>query len=149
LFDGQAEEAANFYISIFKNSRILNITHYGESAPMPKGTVLTVDFEIEGIKFIALNGGPKVKSTEAVSFMKHCDSQEEIDYYWEKLTAGGEESMCGWLKDKYGISWQIIPSNLGEHVFGEDPSGSQRAMQAMLKMRKLDIQTLKEAYQNG
>jgi predicted 3-demethylubiquinone-9 3-methyltransferase (glyoxalase superfamily) len=145
-FDNSAEEAANFYISIFKNSKLHNISRYGDAGPGPKGTVLTVDFELDGQKFIALNGGPQFKFTEAVSFVVHCETQDEIDYFWEKLSAGGEKLECGWLKDKYGLSWQIVPTILGE-LMGGDGERSNRVMQEILKTQKLDIETLKRAYQ--
>jgi predicted 3-demethylubiquinone-9 3-methyltransferase (glyoxalase superfamily) len=146
-FDNQAEEAAKFYASIFKNSKILNIARYGEAGPGPAGTVMTASFQIEGQDFIALNGGPQFKFTEAVSFVVNCKTQEEVDYFWEKLSAGGEVQMCGWLKDKYGLSWQIVPTVLGELMSDPDPAKSQRVMQAMLQMQKLDIEKLQQAYQ--
>ena len=149
-FDHQAEEAAKFYVSLFKNSKILNIARYGEGAPMPKGTVMTVDFVLEGERFTALNGGPMFKFTEAVSFLVNCETQTEVDRFWDRLTAnGGEESQCGWLKDKYGLSWQIVPTVLARLLSDPDPVRAQRVMSAMLKMRKLDIDALKEAYGNG
>ncbi|MBK9982365.1 MAG: VOC family protein [Saprospiraceae bacterium] len=144
-FDGQAEEAAKYYTSIFKNSSIDNVMRYGPGAPLPEGTVLTASWTIEGKQFVGLNGGPQFKPSEAVSFFVDCNSQEEVDYYWNKLTEEGEESQCGWLKDKYGISWQIIPSILGELLQNKDRAKAGRAMQAMLKMRKIDIAKLKEA----
>ena len=149
-FDNQAEEAANFYVSIFKNSKVGNITRYDEAAAQasgrPKGSVLTVEFELEGQKFVGLNGGPIFKFTEAVSFQVDCETQEEVDYFWEKLTAdGGQESMCSWLKDKYGLSWQIVPRVLTELLRDKDASKSQRVMQAMLQMKKIDIPTLQRA----
>ncbi len=144
-FDTQAEEAANFYVSIFKNSKVLGITRYGEAGPGPKGTALTVQFEIEGQTFTALNGGPNFKFTEAVSFVVHCTNQEEVDYFWEKLLEGGKESQCGWLKDKYGLSWQIVPNILVELLQNPDPEKAKRVMQAMMKMIKIDIETLEQA----
>jgi predicted 3-demethylubiquinone-9 3-methyltransferase (glyoxalase superfamily) len=145
-FDNNAEEAANFYISVFKNSRILKIARYPEGAPAPKGTVMIVDFELDGQRFTALNGGPHFKFTEAISLLVHCNSQEEIDYYWEKLTAdGGQESQCGWLKDKYGLSWQIAPDVLLNLWSEADPAKAQRAMQAMMSMKKLIIKDLEQA----
>jgi len=144
-FDNQAEEAARFYTSILPNSRILSTTRYGEGAPMPKGGVMTVVFELDGQRFIALNGGPLFKFNESVSFTVDCKTQQEVDEYWEKLTAGGQESQCGWLKDKYGLSWQIVPTVLGELLSDPDPQKAKRAMQAMLKMKKLDISALKRA----
>jgi len=145
-FDNNAEEAANFYISVFKNSRILKTARYPEGAPAPKGTVMIVDFELDGQRFTALNGGPHFKFTEAISLLVHCNSQEEIDYYWEKLTAdGGQESQCGWLKDKYGLSWQIAPDVLLNLWSEADPAKAQRAMQAMMSMKKLIIKDLEQA----
>jgi predicted 3-demethylubiquinone-9 3-methyltransferase (glyoxalase superfamily) len=146
-FDNQAEEAANYYISVFKNSRIKRITYYGKEGfdihGQKEGTVLTVDFEINGNPFTALNGGPVFKFNEAVSFQVFCDTQHEIDNYWYKLTDGGEEGQCGWLKDKYGVSWQIIPSILPSLI--SDPVKSERVMKALLQMKKFDIETLKQA----
>jgi predicted 3-demethylubiquinone-9 3-methyltransferase (glyoxalase superfamily) len=143
-FDGNAEEAANFYCSVFKNSRILNIARYGEAGPGPKGTVMVVDFELDGQNLTALNGGPQFKFNEAISLVIHCDTQDEIDYYWEKLTSdGGQESMCGWLKDKYGLSWQVVPSILPE-LFRNDETGN-KVLQAVMQMRKLDLATMKKA----
>ncbi len=151
-FDNQAEEAANFYTSIFKNSKIGNVTRYGKEGyeihGREEGTVMAMDFEIDGQKFTALNGGPIFKFNEAISFVVNCETQEEIDYHWEKLTAdGGQESVCGWLKDKYGVSWQIIPEVLGELVGDPASEKSQRAMKAMLQMKKIDIEGLKKAYE--
>jgi predicted 3-demethylubiquinone-9 3-methyltransferase (glyoxalase superfamily) len=146
-FDQQAEEAMNFYTSVFKNSKVLSIAHYGEAGPGPKGSVMTASFELEGIEFVALNAGPQFKFTEAISFVVNCETQEEIDYFWQKLTAGGgEESMCGWVKDKFGLSWQVTPVILAELYTSKDAAKSNRVMQAMLKMRKLDIKKLQEAY---
>jgi len=145
-FDSQAEEAARFYTSIFPNSRIVSTTRYGEGAPMPKGSVMTVVFELDGQRFIALNGGPLFKFTEAISFSVDCKTQQEVDEYWAKLTAGGQESQCGWLKDKFGLSWQIVPTVLGELLSDPDPKKAKRAMQAMLKMKKLDVAALKRAH---
>ena len=146
-FDDQAEEAANLYVSIFKNSKIVNIARYGEAGPGPAGTVMTVTFQLEGQEFIALNGGPQFKFTEAISFSVDCKTQEEVDELWEKLAAGGEEGPCGWLKDKYGLSWQINPTVLGEMLSDPDPEKSQRVMKAMLQMKKIDIEGLKQAYE--
>src|SRR2546421_7717519 len=138
-YDDKAEEAANFYVSIFKNSKVLSLTRYGEAGPGPKGSVLTAAFELDGQKFVALNGGPHFKFTEAVSFVVNCETQEEVDYFWEKLTAdGGAESQCGWLKDKYGLSWQIVPTILPELFKNKDPEKTQRVMKAMLQMKKID-----------
>jgi predicted 3-demethylubiquinone-9 3-methyltransferase (glyoxalase superfamily) len=149
-FDGNAEEAAKFYTSVFKNSKIEKTTRYGKEGyevhGRPAGTVMTVEFQIDGQKFVALNGGPGFKFNEAVSFVVDCKSQEEVDIFWEKLTEGGEESMCGWLKDKYGLSWQITPTVLGEMLADKDPKKAERVMAAMLKMKKIDIPTLKKAY---
>jgi predicted 3-demethylubiquinone-9 3-methyltransferase (glyoxalase superfamily) len=145
-FDDKAEEAANFYVSIFKNSKMGKVVRYGEGAPAPKGTVMTVTFELDGQEFYALNGGPHFKFTEAVSFFVNVETQQEVDELWEKLSAGGKKDRCGWLKDKYGLSWQIVPSILGKLMHGSDPEKSKRVMQAMMKMDKLDIQKLQEAY---
>jgi len=144
-FDNQAEEAMKFYTSIFKNSKPGRITRYGEGAPQPKGTVMTATFQIEGQEFIALNGGPLFSFTPAISFMVHCETQEEVDDLWEKLSAGGKKERCGWLKDKFGVSWQIIPTVLGKLLQDEDPEKSKRVMAAMLKMDKLDIEALRAA----
>ena len=145
-FNNDAEEAANLYVSLFPNSKILGVSRYGDGGPGPKGSVMTVKFLLEGMEFIGLNGGPMFQFTEAVSFVVRCDTQSEIDKYWEKLTAnGGAESQCGWLKDKFGLSWQIVPSALGEWMTSKDPGRSQRVMQALLQMRKLDIRVLQEA----
>jgi predicted 3-demethylubiquinone-9 3-methyltransferase (glyoxalase superfamily) len=148
-FNDNAEEAVKFYTSIFKNSKIGKIARYGEEgekiAGRPKGSVMTVEFQLEGQQFIALNGGPIFKFTEAISFVVNCETQEEVDYYWEKLSAGGKEVQCGWLKDKHGLSWQIVPTVLGELLSDKDAAKSQRVMQAMLKMVKLDIKKLKQA----
>ena len=146
-FDNNAEEAVDFYCSIFKNSRVLNISRYGDAVPGPKGTVMTVDFELDGEKLIALNGGPQFKFTEAISLVVTCETQEEIDYFWEKLSAGGAESQCGWLKDKYGLSWQVVPTIIGELISDKDPERSNRVMQEVLKMKKLEIEPLKRAYE--
>jgi predicted 3-demethylubiquinone-9 3-methyltransferase (glyoxalase superfamily) len=148
-FNDNAEEAVNFYISVFKNSKIKSITRWGDAGPGPKGSVLTIDFELNGNSFIALNGGPQFAFTEAVSFVVDAPTQEDIDYYWEKLTAdGGEESMCGWLKDRFGLSWQIVPPALLEMI-NKGNKKSDKAMEAMMTMRKLDIATLKAAYDNA
>jgi len=148
-FDNQAEEAARFYCSLFKDSRINSVTRYGPGAPMPEGTVMSVTFTLAGQEFMALNGGPQFKFTEAISMFVNCETQEEVDKLWARLTAGGEEIQCGWLKDKYGLSWQIVPAGLGECLNGRDAEGSQRAMTAMLKMKKLDILTIRRAYEQG
>jgi len=145
-YDDNAEEAANFYVSIFKNSKVVSVARYGEAGPGPKGSAMTVAFELDGQKFVALNGGPHFKFTEAVSFVVNCTSQEEVDYFWEKLLeGGGKESQCGWLKDKYGLSWQITPTILPELLQDKDPEKANRVMQAMMKMVKIDIETLKRA----
>src|SRR5437762_1880273 len=144
-YDNQAEEAANFYVSIFKNSKVGSVVRYGDAGPGPKGTVMIVSFQLAGQEFTALNGGPRFKFTEAVSFVVNCETQEEIDYYWEKLTAGGgEEGQCGWLTDKYGLSWQVAPAKWDE--WGKDAAGMQRLMHALMQMKKLDIATLRRAY---
>jgi predicted 3-demethylubiquinone-9 3-methyltransferase (glyoxalase superfamily) len=145
-FDNQAEEAAYFYTSIFKNSKIVEISRYGEAGPRPQGMVLTVVFELDGQEFIALNGGPEFNFTEAVSLSVDCASQEEVDYFWEKLSEGGEEGPCGWLKDRYGLSWQIVPSVMNEMVRDGDAEQVRRVTEAMLKMSKLDIKALQHAY---
>jgi len=144
-FDDNAEEAVNFYVSIFKNSKVLSASRYGEGAPRPAGMVMTMTFQLDGQEFMALNGGPEFKFTEAISLFVTCDTQEEVDAYWDQLTAGGEESQCGWLKDKYGLSWQIVPSVLGELLGDPDPEKSKRVMEAMLRMRKLDVRALQQA----
>jgi predicted 3-demethylubiquinone-9 3-methyltransferase (glyoxalase superfamily) len=146
-FDHQAEEAANFYVSLFKDSKVTGVSRYGEAGPGPKGTAMTVTFQLEGQEFTALNGGPIFHFTEAISFFVNCKTQEEVDYLWNKLTDGGEPGQCGWLKDKFGLSWQIVPSALGELMSGPDPAKSKRVVEAMLKMRKLDISELKRAYE--
>jgi predicted 3-demethylubiquinone-9 3-methyltransferase (glyoxalase superfamily) len=145
-FDTQAEEVARFYVSIFKNSKIGRIARYGEGGPRPKGSVLTVSFRLDGQEFLALNGGPEFKFTEAVSFIVNCGTQKEVDRMWEKLSAGGAEVQCGWLKDKYGISWQIVPTVLGRMISHPDPARSARVMQALMRMKKLDIKELKAAF---
>ena len=144
-FDTEGEEAANFYTSVFKNSRILNVSRYGEAGPRPAGTVMTVDFELDGQEFVALNGGPEFTFNEAVSFQVNCTTQEEVDEYWSRLTDGGEPGPCGWLKDRYGVSWQIVPTALNELLSDPDPARAQRAMKAMLQMGKIDIATLRSA----
>jgi predicted 3-demethylubiquinone-9 3-methyltransferase (glyoxalase superfamily) len=152
-FDSNAEEAVNFYISIFKNSKIGKISRYGKEGyeihGKPEGTVLTVEFELNGQTFTALNGGPAFKFNEAISFQVHCESQNEVDHYWEKLSQGGDEKaqQCGWLKDKYSVSWQIVPTVLGEMLQDKDPKKSGRVMNALLQMKKIDIRTLEKAYE--
>ena len=145
-FNDNAEEAMNFYTSIFKNSKIGSVARYGEGGPGPKGSVMTATFQIEGQEFIALNGGPHFKFTEAISFVVDCKTQEEVDEFWEKLSAGGEKSRCGWLKDKFGLSWQIVPDTLGKLMQDKDPEKSKRVMQAMMKMDKRIIADLQKAY---
>jgi predicted 3-demethylubiquinone-9 3-methyltransferase (glyoxalase superfamily) len=144
-FDDQAEEAVRFYASIFKNSKIGKVTYYGEGAPRPKGSVMTVRFRLDGQEFLALNGGPVFKFTEAISFIVNCRTQKEVDRMWEKLSVDGE-GQCGWLKDKYGISWQIVPTILSKMMSDPDPARTGRVMQAVLQMKKLDIKGLKKAY---
>ena len=146
-FDGKAEEAANFYVSIFKNSKVGKIARYGDAGPGPKGSALTVSFQLEGQDFIALNGGPMYRFTEAISFSVDCKTQEEVDALWEKLSAGGEKGRCAWLKDKYGLSWQIVPTALVEMLQDKDPAKATRVMQAMMQMSKIDIARLKQAYE--
>ena len=145
-FDGNAEEAANFYISIFKNSKMGKISRYGDAGPGPKGTAMSVTFQLEGQEFYALNGGPQFKFTPAISLFVNCETQQEVDDLWEKLSAGGRTDRCGWLQDKFGLSWQIIPTVLGKLLTDEDPKKANAAMQAMLKMKKIDIKTLQQAY---
>ena len=144
-FDTEAEEAANFYISVFKDGRITNVTHYTEGAPREAGMVMTVEFELNGQRFVGINGGPSFSFDEAVSFEIKCEDQAEVDYYWEKLTEGGSESQCGWLKDRYGLSWQVVPTGMEELFADSDPKRAERAMEAMLKMGKLDIEALRSA----
>jgi predicted 3-demethylubiquinone-9 3-methyltransferase (glyoxalase superfamily) len=147
-FDNQAEEAMNFYVSVFKNSRVLGVSRYGDTGPGPKGQVMTATFSLNGQEFTALNGGPQhFGFTEAISFYVDCETQQEVDDLWEKLTKEGEPGPCGWLKDKYGLSWQIVPSALGEMLEDKDPEKAGRVMQAMLKMSKLDVAVLKQAYE--
>ena len=150
-FDDKAEEAVNFYVSIFKNSKVGSITRYGDEAAevsgRPKGTVMTVTFQLEGQEFMALNGGPHFKFTEAISLLVNCKTQEEVDELWEKLSEGGEKGQCGWLKDKYGLSWQIVPTVLGEMLQDKDARKSERVMNALLKMNKIEIKALKRASQ--
>ena len=145
--NGQAEEAMNFYISIFKNSKAINVSRYGEGGPGQKGSVMSATFQLEGQIFMALNGGPQFTFTPAISLFVNCEIQEEVDELWRKLSAGGSEERCGWLKDKYGLSWQIIPSVLGKLLQDKDPEKAKSVMMAMLKMNKIDIKILKEAYE--
>jgi predicted 3-demethylubiquinone-9 3-methyltransferase (glyoxalase superfamily) len=148
-FDKEAEDAAKFYISVFKNSKLKSVNRYDKAAAeatgQPEGSVLTIEFELEGMTFVGLNAGPQFKFSEAISFVINCETQEEVDYFWNTFTKDGEESMCGWLKDKYGLSWQVIPTVLNKLLQHEDKAKAKRAMQAMLKMRKLDIKTLESA----
>jgi predicted 3-demethylubiquinone-9 3-methyltransferase (glyoxalase superfamily) len=144
-FDTEAEEAAEFYTSVFDNSRIVNVTHYTESAPREEGMVMTVEFELDGQRFVGINGGPEFKFDEAVSFAIECETQDEIDYFWAKLTDGGEESVCGWLKDRFGVSWQVIPTGMEEVFADPDKERVDRAMKAMLDMRKIDVEALRSA----
>jgi predicted 3-demethylubiquinone-9 3-methyltransferase (glyoxalase superfamily) len=148
-FDHQAEEAATFYTAIFKNSKIETVTRYGDAGPGPKGSVMTIAFELDGQKFVALNGGPQYQFNPAISFVVNCEGQEEVDYYWEKLTAGGKEIQCGWLVDKYGVSWQIVPKALIDMLRDENAARAQRVMKEMFQMKKIDIARLEEAYQRG
>jgi len=145
-FDRQAEEAMNFYLSIFPKSKMKGIARYGKGSPGPEGAIMSVTFELNGQEFIALNGGPVFTFSPATSFFVNCETQEEVDHLWEKLSAGGEKQQCGWLRDKFGVTWQIVPTALGEMLSDPDPEKSQRVMQAMLKMKKLDISGLRKAY---
>jgi predicted 3-demethylubiquinone-9 3-methyltransferase (glyoxalase superfamily) len=144
-FDTEAEEAADFYISVFPSSRVVNVARYTEAGPRPAGTVMTVEFELNGQRFVGINGGPEFKFDEAVSFQITCEDQEELDRYWDLLSEGGEEGPCGWLKDRYGLSWQVVPTGMDELFADPDPTKAERAMQAMFGMRKLDIAALREA----
>jgi predicted 3-demethylubiquinone-9 3-methyltransferase (glyoxalase superfamily) len=148
-FDGKAEEAAKFYTSIFERSKVTAVTRYGEEGPGPKGTVMTVAFELGGQPFVALNGGPRFTFTPAVSFVANCETQEEVDALWEKLSEGGEKIQCGWLRDKYGVSWQVVPTVLGQLLGDKDAEKARRVMKAMLQMTKLDIRALKQAAGNA
>jgi predicted 3-demethylubiquinone-9 3-methyltransferase (glyoxalase superfamily) len=145
-FDGKAEEAVNFYVSIFKNSQIISMVRFGEAGPGPEGSVMSATFQLEGQEFFALNGGPQFSFTPAISFFVNCETQAEVDELWEKLSAGGKKERCGWLRDKYGLSWQIIPTVLGKLLHDPDPTKANRVMQAMLQMDKLDINRLQQAY---
>lgn len=148
-FDDQAEQAMNFYVSIFKNARVLSVTRYGDAGPGPKGSVMTANFELDGQVFTALNGGPvpAPQLSPAISFVVHCETQAEVDHYWEKLSAGGKENQCAWLEDKFGVTWQIVPNVLLELIGDPDPVKAGRVMQAMMQMTKIDIEKLKQAYQ--
>jgi predicted 3-demethylubiquinone-9 3-methyltransferase (glyoxalase superfamily) len=148
-FDGKAEEAMNFYVSVFKNSRVVRVTRYGEAGPGPKGTVMSATFQLDGQDFFALNGGPQFTFSPAISFFVNCETQQEVDELWEKLSEGGKKERCGWLKDKYGLSWQIVPSILGKLLHDNDDGKARRVMQAMLQMDKIDIETLKQASDPG
>lgn len=144
-FDTQAEEAAELYTSVFPNSRIVNVTHYTEAGPRPAGTVMTVEFELDGQRIVALNGSPQFTFNEAISLQIDCEDQEEVDHYWKRLSEGGEEGPCGWLKDRFGLSWQVVPRGLKELVGDPDPARAQRAMEAMFKMKKIDLAAMREA----
>jgi predicted 3-demethylubiquinone-9 3-methyltransferase (glyoxalase superfamily) len=148
-FDGKAEEAMNFYVSIFRNSKVVRVTRYGDAGPGPKGTVMSATFQLEGHEFFALNGGPQFAFTPAISFFVSCETQQEVNDLWEKLSEGGSKDRCGWLKDKYGLSWQIIPTALGRMLQDKDPAKANRVMKAMLQMDKIDIRRLQEAYDRG
>jgi predicted 3-demethylubiquinone-9 3-methyltransferase (glyoxalase superfamily) len=148
-FDTQGEAAATFYTSIFKNSRILSVTHYGSAGPRPEGMVMTVNFELDGLEFVALNGGPEFTFDEAISFQVNCESQAEIDEFWTKLSDGGEQGPCGWLKDKFGLSWQVVPVGMIEMLNHPDKERGQRAMKAMLGMKKLDLAALQAAFEGA
>ncbi|MGH7497877.1 MAG: VOC family protein [Gemmatimonadales bacterium] len=148
-FDGKAEEAMTFYVSVFKNSKVVSVTRYGAAGPGPKGTVMSAVFQLDGQEFYALNGGPHFTFSPAISFFVTCETQQEVDELWEKLSAGGKTNQCGWLDDKFGVSWQVIPSILGKLLQDKDAKKSQRVMQAMLQMKKIDIQGLQRAYDQG
>jgi predicted 3-demethylubiquinone-9 3-methyltransferase (glyoxalase superfamily) len=144
-FNDEAEEAANFYVSVFRNSKVKAVTRYGDAGPGPKGSVMTVSLELDGQEFTALNGGPQFAFTEAVSFVVHCDTQQDVDEYWDKLTQGGRAVQCGWLKDKYGLSWQIVPKALPRLLQQTDPKKAQRVVQALMQMTKIDVAQLEQA----
>ena len=144
-FDTEAEEAADFYTSVFKNSRILNVARYTDAGPRPAGTVMTVEFELDGQRFVGINGGPQFPFDEAVSFQISCETQDDVDYYWDRLTEGGSEAQCGWLKDRYGLSWQVVPTGMAEVFNDPDPDRARRAMEAMLGMSKIDVAALRSA----
>lgn len=148
-YDGQAEEAVNFYVSIFKNSKVISFARYGDAGPGPKGSVMTAAFQLEGQDFVALNGGPQYKFTPAISFVVSCETQAEVDELWEKLSAGGRKDRCAWLTDKFGVSWQIVPTILSKLLQDKDPEKAKRVMQAMLQMDKIDIARLRQAYDGG
>jgi predicted 3-demethylubiquinone-9 3-methyltransferase (glyoxalase superfamily) len=144
-FDTEAEEAADFYISVFPNSRIVSVAHYTDAGPREAGTVMTIEFELDGQRFVGINGGPQFTFDEAVSFQIDCETQDDIDFYWERLTEGGEESQCGWLKDRFGLSWQVVPTGMEEVFSDPDPQRAERAMKAMFQMRKIDVAALRAA----
>ena len=148
-FDGKAEEAMNFYVSIFKNSKVGRVSRYGDAGPGPKGAVMSCAFQLEGQDFYALNGGPQFKFTPAISLFVNCETQQEVDALWEKLSAGGRKDQCGWLQDKYGLSWQIVPTTLEKLLGDKDPAKANRVMQAMMQMKKIDIKGLQQAYDRG
>ena len=148
-FDGTAEEAVNFYVSVFKNSKVVRTSRYGDAGPGPKGSVMSCTFQLEGQDFYALNGGPQFKFTPAISLFVNCETQKEVDELWEKLSAGGRKDQCGWLQDKYGLSWQIVPAVLGELLGDKDPQRANRVMKAMMQMKKLDVKGLQQAYDRG
>ena len=148
-FDGKAEEAMNFYVSVFKNSKVVRVSRSGDAGPGPKGTVMSATFQLDGQDFFALNGGPQFTFTPAISFLVNCETQQEVDQLWDKLSDGGRKERCGWLKDKYGLSWQVVPSILGRLLGDTDAAKSKRVMQAMLQMDKLDIKGLQDAYDGG
>ncbi len=148
-FDHHAEEAAKFYTSLFKHSKITGVTYYGENMPMPAGSVQSVAFELDGQQFVGLNGGPQFKFTEAISLFVDCENQAEVDELWAKFTAGGEEIQCGWLKDRFGVTWQIVPAGLTDYINGPDPVKSARAMQCMFGMQKIDLAKIRQAYEQG
>ena len=145
-FDNNAEEAMSFYVSVFKNSKVVNVSRYGEAGPGPAGSVMTAEFEIEGQEFVLLNGGPRFQFTQAISFVVNCETQEEVDYFWDKLSEGGQKSRCGWLKDQFGLWWQVVPVVLAELMNDKDPEKSKRVMQSMLTMDKIEIEPLKRAH---
>lgn len=148
-FDNNAEEAANFYVSIFKNSKVLSVSRYGDAGPGPKGTVMVAEFQIEGQEFVALNGGPRFKFDEAISFVINCETQDEVDYFWERLSEGGKKSRCGWLQDKFGLWWQVVPTVLNKLMSDSDPEKVKRVTEAMLQMDRIDIEPLQRAYEGN
>jgi len=148
-FDNNADEAANFYVSIFKNSKVTSVSRYGDASPGPKGTVMVAEFQIDGQEFVALNGGPRFKFTEAISFVVNCETQEEVEYFWERLSEGGEKSRCGWLKDKFGLWWQVVPTVLGKLMSDSEPEKVKRVTNAMLQMARIDIEPLQRAFEGN